>query len=189
MAADLVADPIRISAHHDLPFAIVCYSATEEMQARKLIRLTAAKITETGKRKIHFLSLARLLWDALESDQDMEKLYAHERQWGFRRLEERLFKMLASPKFIGIEQRLAAALNQYDPASDAVFIVRASVLSPRLFRVSALLEGLYRKTMVPAILFYPGIYEGGSSLRYMNLPGDSHLASPQYRVNIYGNEK
>ena len=189
MAGDLMTEPMQISAHHDLPFAILCYPPEQEMEARKLLRLTAARVNEAGKRVVHFVSLARLFWKGLSEVQGMEKLANYEREWGISRLEGRIAKLLAHPKFVGIESRIEQELAHLNPDRDVVFLVRSSVFAPRLYRVSVLLEGLYRKTRVPSILFYPGIYEGGNALRFMNLSGNHHLASPQYRVNIYGNER
>jgi hypothetical protein len=189
LTEDILANPMRISAHHDMPFAILCYPAIEEMAARKQIRLCAARVGESGNSTVRFLSIAQLFWDSIEEAHGLEKLYEYEKQWGFERTENKLFKLLGSDKHAALQRRLAEAVSQYSSDGDIVFIVRASSLAPRHYRVSTLLESLYRQTKVPCILFYPGVYEGGNSLRFMNMSGESHLASPQYRVKIYGTER
>ena len=189
LTADILANPMRISAHHDMPFAILCYPACKEMLARKQIRLCAARVGESGHRTVRFLSIASLFWDSIEGAHGLQKLYDYEQSWGFERTENKLFKLLGSEKHAALQRRLAETISQYSADQDIVFIVRANALAPRHYRVSTLLEGLYRKTQVPCILFYPGAYEGGNSLRFMDMSGETHLASPQYRVKIYGTER
>ena len=186
---DIVADPMRITAHHDMPFAILCYPPKQEMLARKHIRLCASRINETGQRTVRFLSIASLFWESIEQSHGLEKLFDYEKSWGFERMENRIFKLLGSEKHANLHRRLAEAISRYSASSDIVFLVRAGALAPTHYRVSTLMEALYLQTTVPCILFYPGTYEGGNALRFMDLPGETHLASPQYRVTIYGIEQ
>lgn len=189
LTEDIVAEPMRISAHHDMPFAILCYPPKDEMLARKHIRLCASRITGTNTRTVRFLSIASLFWNSIDESHGLEKLYEYEQSWGFERTENRIFKLLGSEKHAALQQRLAKAVSSHSASGDIVFLVRAGALAPRHYRVSTLMEGLYRQTKVPCVLFYPGTYEGGNALRFMDLPGEAHLASPQYRVKIYGIEQ
>lgn len=61
---DLLANPLRISAYHDLPFAICHYTPASEFEARKQIRLFTTRLQNAGKR-VHVISVARLLWTAI----------------------------------------------------------------------------------------------------------------------------
>ena len=56
------------------------------------------------------------------------------------------------------------------PTVDVVFLVRVAALGPAIYRSAKLLDALHGRTLVPIILFYPGILDGESSLRFMALP-------------------
>ena len=168
-----------------MPFAILCYNPEDEFQSRRLIQLTASRIQESTKRRVHYVSMARLFWNIIEGSFGVERLKQNEAEWGFVRTEEKIFKILSSHKHGDFQNKLSAEISKFDPENDIVFIVRTAAFGPGLYRVSTLLEGLYGHTRVPTILFYPGAYEGGSALRFMALSGETNLASPQYRVKIY----
>ncbi|MBW2023700.1 MAG: DUF1788 domain-containing protein, partial [Deltaproteobacteria bacterium] len=73
-----------------------------------------------------------------------------------------------------------------DPDKDIVFLVRAGVLAPSIYRCSTLLDQMHGRTMVPILLFYPGSVEGGADLRFMNMEDRANLGAYNYRVKIYG---
>ena len=57
-----LADPReRISAYHDMPYALFRYEPEEEFELRKQIRLLETRITQKGKRVISRISLAQCL--------------------------------------------------------------------------------------------------------------------------------
>ena len=80
-------------------------------------------------------------------------------------------------------------IQPLDPTKHVVFLVRAGGFAPYIYRCSALLDSLVRRTMVPIVLFYPGSAETGTDLRFYNLPVDSNLGAYNYRVRVYGVEK
>jgi len=81
---------------------------------------------------------------------------------------------------------LEERIKNLNPAKDIVFLVRAGALAPSIYRCSALLDQMHRRTMVPIILFYPGTAEARTDLRFMNLPDRGHQSAYNYRVKIYG---
>jgi hypothetical protein len=80
---DLVAKPIRICAHHDLPFAIFRYNPQEEYELRKELRLFAFGLEQNHGKRVHFVSLARLVWGVLSEPKQLTELYRTEKLRGF----------------------------------------------------------------------------------------------------------
>ena len=58
---DLAADAMRISAYHDLPFAIFCYDPAQEFNCRKHIRLLAISLKQNHHKSVTFISLGRTM--------------------------------------------------------------------------------------------------------------------------------
>ncbi len=181
---DLLATPPRINAYHDLPFAIFRYDPTEEYDARKQMRFFGTRVENAG-RKVHFISLARLLWIAVEETEGVEAIADEERQLGFVRAQETVSTLLSDEAFMPLPNAVCDRMESMDPAVDIVFLVRAASLSPAIYRCAKLLDEMHRRTMVPIILFYPGTLEGESSLRYMDLPDREQTGAYNYRVKIY----
>lgn len=181
---DLLATPPRINAYHDLPFAIFRYDPTEEYDARKQMRFLGTRVENAG-RKAHFISLARLLWNAVEETEGVEAIADEERQLGFARAQDTVSTLLSDEAFMPLPNALCDRMEGMDPAVDVVFLVRATSLSPAIYRCAKLLDEMHRRTMVPIILFYPGTLEGESSLRYMDLPDREQTGAYNYRVKIY----
>jgi hypothetical protein len=107
---------------------------------------------------------------------------------GFDAAQATVNQLISSPEFQPIDDELSKELDGLDPATDMAFLVRAAVFAPAIFRCSALLEAMHKRTMVPLVLFYPGALEGGTNLRFMNMPESETGHSPTYRVKIYGHE-
>lgn len=62
-----LADPReRISAYHDMPYALFRYEPEEEFELRKQITLLETRLTQTGKR-VSRISLAQCLDEAMRS--------------------------------------------------------------------------------------------------------------------------
>lgn len=181
---DLLATPARINAYHDLPFAIFRYDPADEFEARKQTRFLATRLENAG-RKLHFVSLARLLWAAVEQTEGVAAIADEERQLGFPRAQETVSALLSDEAFMPLPNALCKCMESYDPAVDVVFLVRTAALSPAIYRCAKLLEQLHGRTMVPIILFYPGTLEGEASLRFMDLPDREQTGAYNYRVKIY----
>lgn len=79
---DLTATPTRISAYYDLPFAILRYDAEEEWDLRWEARRLAVRLGTSGKQ-VHTISLAALLWEAIENCEGLDAVIDLERERGF----------------------------------------------------------------------------------------------------------
>lgn len=179
---DLMAIPVRISAYHDLPFAIFHYDPREEFTMRKEAQLLATRLGNAGK-PVTIISLAELLWQAIEENDDIEALAEEEKAFGFDRAQETVHKYLTDPDFSPLADLLAARLTELDPNKDIAFLIRAASLAPAIYQISQLMGQMQGKTRVPTVLFYPGSLEGVTNLRFMDMPDRVTMGS--YRVKIY----
>ena len=79
-----MADPRqRISAYHDMPYALFRYDPEEEFELRKQVTLLETRLTQKGKR-IRRISLAECLDEAMRSQRPLEEWFAAEREQGSR---------------------------------------------------------------------------------------------------------
>ncbi len=179
---DLKATPTRISAYHDLPFAILRYDAEEEWDLRREVRRLAVRLGNAGKR-VHTISLADLLWEAIEDCEGFDAVVELERERGFEIAQQQVTTYLSDPDWRPLPDILAERLEPLDPDRDIAFLVRASAMAPALYHMSRLLDEMQGRTQVTTILFYPGILEGTTGLRFMGLK--SREAMGNYRVKIY----
>jgi hypothetical protein len=180
---DLTAEPMRISAYHDLPFAILRYDPEEEWNLRREVRRLATRLGNVGKR-VHTVSLAELLWEAIEDSEGLEDLVALEKVRGFEVAQEQVTTYLSDPGWRPLPDLLQERLDQLDENRDIAFLVRAAAMGPQIYHMSWLLDEMQGKTRVPTVLFYPGTLEGTNGLKFMGL-GDRE-AMGNYRVKIYG---
>lgn len=183
---DLAAQPPRIAAHSDMPFAIFRYDPGQEYELRAALRLLAIRLQENHQRRVTFVSLARFAWDAVRTHGGTEYLFRTEAARGFAPAQQHVNQLLSSPDFSPIADALASRLASLDPSSDVVFLVRAGAFAPFIYRCSVLLEGLHRKTMVPIVLFYPGSAGPGTDLRFYDIPVQDAVGVYNYRVSVYG---
>jgi len=179
---DLTANPPRISAYHDLPFAIFRYDAEEEWNLRREARRLAVRLNNAGKR-VHTISLADLLWAAIEDCEGLDAVVELETERGFEVAQQQVTTYLSDPDWRPLPDILAERLEALVPARDIAFLVRASALAPALYHMSRLLDEMQGRTQVTTILFYPGSLEGTTGLRFMGLK--SREAMGNYRVKIY----
>jgi Domain of unknown function (DUF1788) len=186
---DLVAQPMRIAAHSEMPFAILRYDPTEEFALRRQLRLLTFSLAQNHHRTAVLISLSRLVWKIVERCEGTEYLFKTEQLRGVRAAQEHINRLLSSPDYRPIGDELMERIQPLDPTKHVVFLVRAGAFAPYIYRCSALLDSLLRRTMVPIVLFYPGSAETGTDLRFYNLPIDSNLGAYNYRVRVYGVEK
>jgi hypothetical protein len=179
---DLIADPPRISAYHDLPFAILRYDPAEEYPARKHIGLLATRLENNG-RKVRFISIAQLMWDIISSSKGVNRIVQVEQMLGFDYAQRTISSLLSGAGTSALPWRITLEAESLDPATEIIFLVRAGALSPAIYQLSKLLDELKNKTSVPVILFYPGSIDGNTGLKFMDL-GDRD-AIGNYRVKIY----
>ncbi len=185
---DLVAEPARISAYHDLPFAIFRYNPEVEFELRKRLRLFAFGLEQNHGKQVHFVSLAELVWKVIAEEQGLDYLIKVEKTRGFKAGQDHVNSLLSSQHFRPISDEVLKCINGLDPKKDIVFLVRAGGFAPVIYRPSVLLDELHQRTMVPIIFFYPGGAKGSTDLCFYNLPGFGGVGAYNYRVKVYGAE-
>ena len=186
---DLTANPIRISAYHDLPFTIFRYNPQDEYLFRKYIRLTAVSLEQNHSKRVTFISLGKLLWQAVEVTEGLDAVVADEKQRGFEGAQKTMHTLLSDEDdFMPLSKLILERIKEHDPAKDIIFFVRAGALAPHIYRCSTLLDRMHGKTMVPIVLFYPGTAEGRTDLRFMGMEDRAATGAYNYRVKIYGGD-
>lgn len=168
----------RISAYHDMPFAIFRYDPNEEFELRREVSLLETRLTQKGKR-VGRISLAECLDTAMRSQRPLEEWYAAEREQGVDSVVETVHSVLSeyAPLVDLVTSRMPA---EPDPLRDVVFILRTGALFP-MYRTFSLLEQLKGRVVVPTVLFYPGDLDGAAGLRFMGVLDAEH----NYRPKIY----
>jgi hypothetical protein len=179
---DLKAKPPRISVYHDMPFAILRYEPSEEWGLRKELSLLATRLNSSGKEVV-FVSLAKLLWEAIAGSEGLDILEDYEREAGFERAMEQVTTYLSDPDYKPLMELLANRLRPLNPEKDIVFLTRAASMAPAIYPMSRLLDEMHGHTRVTTILFYPGTLEGTTGLRFMDLKDREVVGN--YRVKIY----
>lgn len=166
----------RISAYHDMPYAIFQYSPDEEFELRKHLRLLETRLARMGKR-VHRISLAECLEEALLSQHSIEEWANLEREMGLETTVETVHAVLA--EYTPLVELVARRLpSNADEKNDIVFIVRTGALFP-VYRTFSLLEQLKGRVTSPTILFYPGTTDGPAGLRFMGVLEAEHNYRPK----------
>ena len=173
------ADPReRISAYHDMPYALFRYDPDEEFELRKQVTLIETRLTQKGKR-IRRISLAECLDEAMRSQRPLKEWFAAEREQGAETVVETVHSVLS--EYAPLVDLVAARMpKEPDPHRDIVFILRTGALFP-VYRTFSLLEQLKGRVHVPTVLFYPGDLDGASGLRFMGVLDAEH----NYRPKIF----
>jgi hypothetical protein len=188
---DLSLTPPAFTMSVDLPFAIFRYDPSQapenEWLVRREIAHLATRISNVTGKQVRIISLADLYWKSIEKSEGIEEIIALEHQRGFLEAEAQVSVYLTDPDW----QRLTDLLIETTEAlsleakRNIIFLTRAGVFAPTSYRISALLEQLMGKMVIPTVLFYPGTWR--ESLNFLGLRAkDEPLAS--YRVKIYGRE-
>jgi len=180
---DLIASPVRISAYHDLPFAILRYDPQDEWALRRKARLLATRLEKSGKR-VHIVSMAELLWEAIEETEGLDVVTQLEANRGFEAAQEQVTTYLSDPDWRPLSGLLLERMEKLNPEQDLVFLLRAPAMAPAIYHMSKLLDEMQGRTRVTTILCYPGTLEGVTGLRFMALKGREALGN--YRVKVYG---
>ena len=168
----------RISAYHDMPYALFRYSPEEEFELRKQVTLLETRLSQRGKR-VWRISLAECLDEAMRRERPLEEWFAAERELGVETVVETVHSILSDS--IPLVDLVAVRMPP-DPDSlrDIVFIVRTGALFP-VYRTFSLLEQLKGRVLVPTVLFYPGELDGAAGLRFMGVLDAEH----NYRPKIF----
>ncbi len=168
----------RVSAYHDMPYALFRYDAEEEFELRQQVTLLETRLSQKGKR-IKRISLAECLDEAMQSQRPLEEWFAAERDQGVDTIVETVHAVLS--EYAPLVDLVAARMPENpDPFRDVVFILRTGALFP-MYRTFSLLEQLKGRVDVPTILFYPGALDGASGLRFMGVLDAEH----NYRPKIF----
>jgi hypothetical protein len=168
----------RISAYHDMPYALFRYDPDEEFELRKQVTLLETRLTQKGKR-VKRISLAECLKEAMCSQRPLEDWFAAEREQGIDTMVETVHSVLS--EYAPLVDLVAARMpDEPNPRRDVVFISRTGALFP-VYRTFSLLEQLKGRVFVPTVLFYPGDLDGAAGLRFMGVLAAEH----NYRPKIF----
>ncbi len=174
-----LADPRqKLSAYHDMPYALFRYDPEEEFELRKEVTLLETRLSQKGKR-IRRISLAECLDKAMRNVRPLEEWFQIEREQGVESVIETVHAVLSEyePLVDLVASQMPA---DPDPLQDIVFIGRTGALFP-VYRTFSLLEQLKGRVFVPTVLFYPGDLDGAAGLRFMGVLDAEH----NYRPKIF----
>ncbi len=174
-----LADPrTKLSAYHDMPYAIFRYDPEEELELRKQVTLLQTRLDQKGKR-VRRISLAECLDTAMRVERPLEQWFDSEREMGTDTVVETVHNILSTNANL-VELVAAKMPEEPDPLRDEVFIMRTGALFP-VYRTFSLLEQLKGRVVVPTVLFYPGLLDGAAGLRFMGVLDAEH----NYRPKIF----
>jgi hypothetical protein len=155
------------------PYQVYVYAPDNEWEVRSDLGDLAAWLAAAPREVPSIsISLADVLWRALDETGWTDELFAQERQAsGDPAAQSELHKAVADllrrPKPLSQRVIEEVRLRTETTGPAAVFLYRAGSLYPS-FRTSGLLEDLRSKlTDVPVTLLYPGVLEGDFGLRFM----------------------
>lgn len=182
---DLLAIPPKISAYHDLPFAIFHYPPRDEFKIRKEIKLLMIRLKNAGKH-VRIISIAKLFWQIIKETEGIETIIEEEKKSGFSKAQEMVSILISDEDFKPLSKEIANYLQYLNPEVDICFLVRVGILSPAIYRCSVLLDEMHKyKVKIPTILFYPGNLFEERELQFLNLPMKEESGAYNYRVKIY----
>lgn len=168
----------KISAYHDMPYALFHYDPEDEFDLRKQVTLLETRLSQKGKR-VRRISLAECLDEAMRSQRPLEEWFTAEREQGVETIVETVHSVLS--EYSPLVDLVAARMPEDpDPLRDVVFILRTGALFP-VYRTFSLLEQLKGRVHVPTVLFYPGDLDGAAGLRFMGVLDAEH----NYRPKIF----
>lgn len=172
-------DPrVRLSAYHDMPYAIFRYDPADEFNLREHVTLLETRLSQKGKR-IRRISLVECLDEALGSQCPLSEWFTAEREQGVETIVDTVHAVLS--EYSPLVDLVAARMPEdSDPLRDIVFILRTGALFP-VYRTFSLLEQLKGRVHAPTILFYPGELDGAAGLRFMGVLDAEH----NYRPKIF----
>lgn len=169
----------RISAYHDMPYALFRYDAEEEFDLRAQVRLLETRLERKGKR-VRRISLAQCLDAAMRLQRPLREWFDVERELGTEAVVETVHAVLSEGDSSLVDLVSSQLPEDGDPLRDVVFILRTGALFP-VYRTFSLLEQLKGRVHVPTVLFYPGDLDGAAGLRFMGVLDAEH----NYRPKIF----
>lgn len=179
----LKATPMQHYSYDDLPFAVFCYPPDQEWAMRQEVERLKTRLEKDTNHQVVFVSLAELMWLAIQESEGIETVAELERHEGFEKVQEQVQDYLSDPDWRPLPDLLAERLGQLDAERHLVFVVRSGALAPNIYRVSKLLDEMKGRTRVPCVLFMPATTEGHSSLRFMGIAENEGRGS--YHTKVY----
>src|ERR1019366_3476828 len=88
----------RISAYHDMPYALFRYDPEEEFELRKQVTMLETRLSQRGGKRIKRISLAECLDEAMRSQRPLEEWFAAEREQGVETVVETVHSVLSEYK-------------------------------------------------------------------------------------------
>lgn len=183
LESDLRARPMRHYVYSDLPFAVFCYPPEMEWGMRREIRLLKTRLEQDTGLHVVLISLAELLWQAVDESEGMAALVQKERDDGFEAAQLQAYDYLSDPDWRPLPDLLAERLHNLNAEKNLVFLWRAGALAPDIYRVSTLLDQMKGRTRVPCVLFMPAISDDSEGLRFMGLSVQERRGS--YHTKVY----
>jgi hypothetical protein len=185
---DLTGDHGSIAAQSGIPFAVLRYAPSEEYRFRRRVRLFAHSLEQDYQKRVAFVSLSRLVWNAIKQTDGVDYLFETElKAGGVTAAQNDLGGRLIPGEHYAIANQIMDQLNDLKPKADVVFLVRTGGVAPYIYRSSTLLHELHELNLkTPTILCYPGSSVVGTDLRFYDLPAEEGLGAYNYRVKIYG---
>lgn len=173
-------DPrVRLSAYHDMPYAIFHYPPDIEFDLRSELDLLATRLENAGKR-ITRISLAECLFSAIAAEgYSAQDMLENEPVTGVQTMVDTIHNILGSSNPL-VDLVAAKLPADQSPTKDVLLMHRAGSLFP-VYRCHALLEQMKGRLNVPAVLFYPGDIEGPTGLKFMGVLDPD----PNYRPRIF----
>jgi hypothetical protein len=168
----------RISAYHDMPYALFHYDPEHELEQRQEVTLLETRLSQKGK-VVRRISLAECLDEAMRLQRPLEEWFAAEREHGVQSIVDTVHNILSECPLL-VDLVADRMPEQPDPLRDVVFIQRTGSLFP-MYRTFSLLEQLKGRIHVPTVLFYPGTLDGAAGLRFMGVLDAEH----NYRPKIF----
>jgi hypothetical protein len=169
----------RISAYHDMPYALFRYDPEDEFLLRQQVTLLETRLSQKGKR-IRRISLAQCLDAAMRLQRPLAEWFDVERELGTGTVVETVHAVLSEGDATLVDIVASQLPEDMFPLHDIVFILRTGALFP-VYRTFSLLEQLKGRVHVPTILFYPGDLDGAAGLRFMGVLDAEH----NYRPKIF----
>lgn len=183
LESDLKAKPMRHYIYSDLPFAVFCYPPEQEWLMRKEMNHLKTRLENDTELRITYISLADLLWQAVDQSEGMSALARKECDEGFDAAQLQTYEYLSDTDWRPLPDLLAEKLQNLDANKDLVFIWRAGALAPDIYRVSTLLDQMKGRTRVPCVLFMPATTDDSEGLRFMGLT--IHERRGSYHTKVY----
>jgi hypothetical protein len=176
----LLEDPrTRLSAYHDMPYAIFRYDPEDEFELRREVTMLCTRLEQAGKRAPRRVSLAQCLDAAMRLQRPLSEWFDAEREHGTATVVETIHAVLSEDAPL-VDLVASQLPEDGDPRLDTVFIMRTGALFP-VYRTFSLLEQLKGRVTVPTVLFYPGTLDGAAGLKFMGVLDAEH----NYRPKIF----